>query len=683
MTNKILNISLIAAYALLGTPSFAEEINLDPIVVGADFRDKNLSQTTANVTVIGEEKLYDKATVPFAEVVASEPNVNFSSGASKAKHVQIRGMGERGQFETPINPSVGMIIDGVDFSNILLGASLYDVKQVEVLRGPQGTKFGANALAGMIFVENNNPTNDASGHIEVTAGNYNTKAVGLTLNTPLVEDKLLARFSLYKNSSDGFTINEYLGRDDTNNIDELSAKAKFKWFVSDTHTIDLTLMHIDVDNGYDVFNQYNTRTTYSDQPGKDRQKTNAFSLKSIYQINTDFHLESRASYSKSDLEYSYDEDWTDGWNWGGYSSFDQYLRDKEQLDLDFRLVSDEDGKLFNNTTAWTLGTYYKKYSSDLVRNNTFFAGPFSSYYNAESLALYGQFDITLRKNILLITGLRLEQWQTDYSDSEQTAFNDKENLVGGKVGLEYTTDAKQLYYVTLARGYKPGGFNPVTDASGLPKQYNTEVLWNIDAGTNASFLNNQLKSRINLFYGKRDNQQVGTSNVIGYRYTDYITNAEEGTYYGLEASVNYTPRDDLSLYANLGLLKSEFDTFYNPVENVSKDGRSTAQSPEYQYSLGVAYDFMENFRFKTSLDGRGSYYFSNTHDQQSDPYALLNASLEYMSENWTAVVWGRNLTDEAYSARGYYFDNGFSSGESLYTQLGDPRTFGLTFSYDF
>jgi len=680
MTNNIFKTSLIATMALFSTASFGEEINLDPIVVGADFREQNLSQVSGSVTVIGEEKLYDKATVPFAELVGSTPNVNFSSGASKAKYIQIRGMGERGQFETPINPSVGMVIDGIDFSNISLGASLFDIKQIEVLRGPQGTKFGANALAGVIFVESNEPTNDANGHIEATVGNYNTKAIGIAMNTPLIEDKLLARFSLYKNSSDGYITNAYLGRNDTNKIDELTAKAKFKWFVSDNHTIDLTLMHVDIDNGYDVFNEFNTRTTYSDQPGKDTQKTDAIAIKSVYQVQSIYHIESRASYSNSDLEYSYDEDWSDG---GYYSSSDQYLRDKEQLDLDVRLVSDEDGKLFNGSTAWTVGAYYKKYTSDLVRNNTYFTAPFLSTYDAESIAVYGQLDISLTDKWLLIAGFRGEQWKTDYSDSDNTTFDDSENLVGAKVGIEYHASSEQLFYVTLARGYKPGGFNPVTDTSGLPKQYNTETLWNIDAGLNSTYLNNKLHSRINFFYGKRKDQQVGTSYVTqSYKYTDYITNAEKGTYYGLEGSIDYSPTEELMLYANLGLLQAKFDTFYNPVDHVSKDGRTPAQSPEYQYSVGVTYSFMDNWRFKSSLDGRGSYYFSNSHDQKSDSYALLNASLEYFSGDWSAVVWGRNLTDTEYHTRGYYFDN-FGTGEALYTQLGDPRTIGLTLSYDF
>ncbi|HHE05553.1 MAG TPA: TonB-dependent receptor, partial [Epsilonproteobacteria bacterium] len=310
MTSKTFTLSFIAVSAMFSTYTFAEEVTLDPIVVSSDFRAKKLSETSDAVTVIGEDKIYDKASQVFAEVVGTVPNVNFSAGGSRSKYIQIRGMGEKGQFETPLNPTVGLIIDGIDFSNATLGASLFDVKQIEVLRGPQGTTFGANALAGVVAVESNEPTKETEGHLEATAGNYNTRAFGAAVGGTLVEDTLLGRFSIYKNDSDGFITNRHLHRNDTNGLDELTAKGKLKWLVSENHAIDFTFMHINNDNGYDAFNRNNTRTTESDQPGRDTQKTNAFSIKSIYQPDSAFHIETRISYSKSDIEYSYDEDWT-------------------------------------------------------------------------------------------------------------------------------------------------------------------------------------------------------------------------------------------------------------------------------------------------------------------------------------------------------------------------------------
>jgi len=695
MTSKILTLSLIASAVLVSVPTFAEEVTLDPIVVGADFREQNLSQVSNSVSIIGEKDIYDKSSQSFVETIASVPNVNFSSGASKAKYIQIRGIGERSQFVTPINPSVGIMVDGIDFSQSALGVTLFDVKQIEVLRGPQGTAFGANGMAGVINVESNDPTNDANGHVEATVGNYNTKAVGIAINAPIVEDKLLSRFSLYKNTSDGYMTNSYLGREDTNNIDELTAKAKFRWFASDNHTLDLTLMHVDVNNGYDAWTLDNTRDSHSDQPGKDTQKTNAFSLKSTYQVNPKMHLISSLSYSEADMEYSYDEDWSyvgefdPDWS---YSSFDQYLRNRKQADIDVRMVSDEEGRIFNGSTDWTLGAYYKDYSEDMTRNYTYLSAPFNSAWDTKNKALYGQLDTHFTDKLTMIAGLRLEQWDATYSDSENVNINTDELLSGGKLGLNYQAETNRFYYVTLSKGYKPGGVNSDYRLTPEAREYQTENLWNLDAGVNSSHFNNTVKSRLNLFYGKRKDQQVKSS-VVETRtdgsteFIDYLANAAEGTYYGLESQIDYYPQDALHLYTSLGLLKAKFDEYKDPNPTaVDVTGRAPANSPEYQYNIGFDYFFLEAWTFKANVEGRGSYYFSNRHDEKSDAYALLNSSLEYTNGSFTASVWVRNITDEEYSVRGFgSFGNNPSKfyETELYTQLGAPRTGGLTLSYDF
>ena len=701
MKNKILTISLITAYALLNTASFAEEVNLDPIVVGADFREQNLSQVSNSMSLISEKDIYDKASQSFVETIATTPNVNFSSGASKAKYIQIRGIGERSQFVTPVNPSVGIMVDGIDFSQSALGVTMFDLKQIEVLRGPQGTTFGANGMAGVINVQSIDPTNDANGHIEATVGNYNTKSVGIAVNAPIIEDKLLSRFSLYKNTSDGYMTNSYLGREDTNKIDELTAKAKFKWFVTDDHTIDLTLIHVDIDNGYDAWTLDNTRDSHSDQPGKDRQKTDAFSLKSTYQVNTKMHLISSLSYSQSDMEYSYDEDWSYVGEFDPslypYVGFDQYLRDRKQADIDVRMVSDEEGRIFNGLTDWTVGVYYKDYSEDLNRNHSgdygygTFIDQFNSKYQTQNKAIYGQLDTHFTDKLTLITGLRIEQWDSEYSDSENINIDADELLTGGKIGLNYKQFDNRLYYLTLSKGYKPGGVNADSSLSVEAKEYQTETLWNLDAGLNSSHFDNQMKSRLNLFYGKRNDQQVKSSKVeyvgLAPDFIDYIANAAEGTYYGLESQVDYYPNDTLHLYTRLGLLKAKFDEYNDPnPSTVDVNGRAPAHSPEYQYNVGLDYMFLDTWIFKANVEGKDSFYFSNRHNEKSDAYALLNSSLEYTNGSFTASVWVRNITDEAYYVRGFgSFPNNPGDGytSTRYTQLGAPRTGGLTLAYDF
>ncbi len=692
---NIKTLSVFTAIMIAQSTIFAEEVNLDPIVVSSDFRDTKLSKTTGSVSVVGEEDIYDKSSDAFEDVIGSVPNVNFTSGASRAHYIQIRGIGERSQFTSPVNPSVGIILDGIDLSQSALGITLFDLRQIEVLKGPQGTTFGANGLAGVVNIQSNQPTKETEAHAEMTIGNYNTQAAGIAVGGTILKDKLLGRMSLYKNSSDGFMKNSFLDKKDTNNLDELTLKGALKWLVNDRHTVDLNLLHLDVDNGYDAFTFDNSRTSHADQPGTDAQKTDAFSLKSTYQINPAMHLESALSYSKSDIEYSYDEDWSYVGEFADdlypYSSFDQYLRDRKQIDFDMRLISDADGKILSGSTDWTIGTYLKHFSEDFTRNYTYLDAPYTSDYDTDNQAVYGQLDSSLNDKLTLVTGVRAEQWKATYTDSDAVDISTDELLWGGKLGLKYQQTANHLFYVTLSKGYKPGGVN--ADNSLLPSQrdYKTENLWNIDFGANTSHLDGQLTSRLNFFYGKRRDQQVKSSVVQvrddgSTKYTDYLTNAAKGHYEGLEYELD-TYLDSLHLFTNVGLLQAEFDEYVDPnPDALNVNGRSPAQSPKYQYNVGFDYTFADTWTFKTNVEGRGSYYFSNRHNAKADACNLVNSSLSTTNGKWSATLWGRNLADTDYQVRGFgSFGNNPGKGyvTETYTQQGAPRTFGITVSYDY
>jgi outer membrane receptor protein involved in Fe transport len=705
-TNK-LTISMIASTAIFTSSAFAlspivpedgERIELDPIIVSADFREKTLSKTNNAVSVIGEEKLYDKSSQSFTETVASTPNVNFSAGASKGKYIQIRGIGERSQFVTPINPSVGLNMDGIDFSNSALGITTFDTEQVEVLRGPQGTAFGANAMAGVINIQSKKPTKETEAHVEATVGNYNTKALGAALGGTIIEEKLLGRVSVYKNTSDGYIENKHLKREDTNNIDEMTGKAALSWLVNDANTVDLNLVHTKIDNGYDAFNFTNDRTTFSDHPGKDTLDTKAGAIKLTSQLNSKMHLISKFSHSDSDSTYSFDEDWSYVGEFADelypYNYFDEYNRERREDDFDIRVVSDEDGRIFNGSTDWTVGAYIKSESEDLTRNRLKEEVPsaFTSNYETDSQAIYGQLDSKVTDKLTLTSGLRVEKWEANYKDSDTVKIDTDENLIGGKIGLSYQQDENTMHYITLSKGYKPGGVNADNSLTANAKEYETESLWNIDAGRTFSALENTLKTRLNLFYGKRRDQQVssslvGTDDEGNPSFTGYTANAAKGHYYGLEAETNFYPNDTFHLFANIGLLKAKFDEYKDPNPSaVNMDGRTPAQSPSYQYNIGGDVMLTDSLLFKANVEAKNDYYFSNRHNAKSKSYTLLNSSLEYMQDNWSATLWARNLADEKYQTRGFgSFGNNPGNGYTteLYTQQGTPRTFGLTVSYDY
>ena len=131
---------------------------LSEIIIKAEFRDINIMDSANSITVIDTKDFERRDAEHIEQVLNLAPNVNFSSGSSRGKFFQIRGIGERGQYVEPINPSVGLYIDGIDFSGLGGAAATLDIKQIEVFKGPQGTSYGANAMAGLIDMRSNDPS---------------------------------------------------------------------------------------------------------------------------------------------------------------------------------------------------------------------------------------------------------------------------------------------------------------------------------------------------------------------------------------------------------------------------------------------------------------------------------------------------------------------------------------------
>lgn len=681
---KLLGISLSASFLVLTSFSYAEELELN---ITADFRAKTLEDSTVSVTVLEKEALKERGASHIENTLDIAPNVNISSGGSRAKYFQIRGIGERSQFIEPKNPSVGLYIDNMDFSRSGGSATLFDIEQVEVVRGPQGTKYGSNALAGMIKLSTTEPTNVREGRIESTIGNYGQKSLGVAVGAPLIKNTLLSRFSLHSNKADGSITNKHLNRKDTNGRDELTLRGHLKWLANDDVTVNLRYLHLDLNNGYDAFSLDNSRNTQSDEPGSDKQKTNAFSLNTQWNINPEMKLEIDTSYSKSDIDYNYDEDWSYVGQFADslypYSSVDQYLRKRSNKSFEAKLLSKRDGRIFNKTTDWTIGLHHAEKSEDLKRKYTYLKNDFTSQYDTKSTALFGQLDTRINNKLNLISGLRVENWKADYSDSNKHKLPYDEVLTGGKLGIEYTLDDNNLLHSSISKGYKAGGVN--TNGT-LPKDkldYGTEYLWNIEVGLNSAFLNDALNTRFSLFYANRKDQHLKSS-ITSTRsdgsseFTEYYYNAKTGKNYGLEAELDWKVDDKLVLKSSLGLLHAKFNS------NELK-GRDQAHAPNYQYMLGAEYALSDKLKAGISLEGKDGFYFSDSHDAKAKASNLVNANMTYKNKNWTTTLWGRNLLNKDYDTRGFSFGNNPATGYATetYTQKGEPRTIGLTVSYDF
>lgn len=654
----------------------AQQQNLEEVVVTAEFIQESVLDLPNSVSVINSQTIERRGAQHLEDLLNLAPNVNFATGASRGRFIQIRGIGERSEFQDPINSSVGVVVDGIDFTGIATGAALLDVKQVEILRGPQGTLFGANALAGLINIVSNKPSETFSAGITTAVEDFDGREASAYITGPVSETSAY-RLSIKHYESNGFTEDVFLNRDDTNNIDETSARASYTSQIGSATQLDLTLLLADVDNGYDAFSLDNTRQTFSDQPGFDRQKTTAASVKLSHDIGNDLVIEGLVSVADSDLDYAFDEDWSHvgicdgtvcdsalfGFDWF-YSSFDNYSRENQNISIDTRVKSDN----------WLIGLYHRDQDIDLDRIYTFNEEDFASALSTTNTALYGQAQFDFGDRWSLTTGLRLEQRDTDYADNEGNTASPDEGLWGGRLALEYNADNGALYYGLISRGYKAGGFNLSGDLDDRDREFDTETMINYEIGIKNSYLDGRLQMQVALFYQDRDDIQSRQSIVrsiatgeIGNdncpcSFTDFTGNAASGSNKGLEVEALWLVNDRFEVNATLGLLDTEFDEFLTfdhidaDRENgiaFNLDGRSQAHAPEYQWVIGAAYALTNRLVLSGSVEAKDEFFFSERHDETSDAYELLNLELTYEGENWSAAIYGKNLTDELVKTRGF------------------------------
>src|SRR6202158_1639696 len=165
---------LAPACAAAAVGAWADE-SLQEIVVTASLRGSNAADLPQSVSVLDAGELRAAGVQHFEDVLAMIPNLSWAGGSSRPRFFQLRGIGEVEQYQGAPNPSVGFLIDDIDFSGVGMPATLFDTRQIEVLRGPQGTVYGANALAGLVCDRTEDPTPEFSLHGEATLGDYQTR----------------------------------------------------------------------------------------------------------------------------------------------------------------------------------------------------------------------------------------------------------------------------------------------------------------------------------------------------------------------------------------------------------------------------------------------------------------------------------------------------------------------------
>jgi len=685
-------IACLFATAAVSAPP-AMPARLDPVVVTATLRPLPAGDSSGGITILAGGDVQDAAVAHLEELLPQIPSLSWAGASSRPRYFQLRGIGELEQYQGAPNPSLGFLVDEIDFSGIGMIASLFDVEQVEVLRGPQGTRYGANALGGLIKVKTRDPVPEREADAEASIGSDGLWSAGVAAGGGTGRNGTVEgawRAVLYRAVGDGFRENRYLGRDDTNERDETSARVKFRLTADSGWHADLSVLHADFDNGYDAFAIDNSLNTLSDRPGRDAQRSDGASLDMTWSGVDAGELRSITTWAESDIVASFDGDWGNDRDWGAdgpYDFFSDTRRTRRTLSQDFRVLH-----AIGDAGSWIAGAWVSRLeeANDIADDGRYLDDAFvrllDSRYRATSAALYGQVAWSMRPDTTLTAGLRAEQRDARYDDSDGVSFDPRDRLWGGELSISHRLDAAQLLWASLSRGFRAGGFNIGTAVPAGRQQFTPEYLWSTELGWKGEEEEGERRADFNIFYMRREHLQVATSlqtdpqDPLTFMYlTD---NAESGEAWGLESSAGLRIGNLVELEAMLSWMESRYHGYRFGDRDL--EGRAWAHAPEWKAALAATWRHPAGWMARLDLSGEAGFYFDTSHDERSDPRFLANLRAGYEAKRWSLYAWGRNLLDERYPVRGFYFGNEPPDFPAeLYLRWGDPRQLGVTARFSF
>lgn len=699
--------AFVASFAIGAlAPAVVSADVLEEVIVTATLREQPLVEVPLSISVVDKAMIRGLGRQHFEDVLTSVPNLHWAGATSRPRFFQLRGIGEREQYQGAPNPSVGFLIDDIDFSGLGMAATLFDVDRIEVLRGPQGMRYGANALAGLIVMRSAEPTQHLHIAADASFGEYDSESVGGVISGPAPALDSAWRVGVQRYRSDGFRDDTYLNRDDTNGRDELTARAKWRWQPTEDTRLDFTWLHANIDNGYDAWSIDNSRRSLADRPGKDVQRANGASLRLTTPAASFGELKIVASVAQSKNENSFDSDWgnSDVWAPYVYDYFDKATSTRRTRSIEARLASHAPQAA--GDVAWLAGVYALDLDESIHSTSVgqYIDPDFSEYsdsndnwlrsaYDASNFALFGQLEGLLGERWGWSLGARAEQRSADYRDrgikddeARGIAAGERDRMWGAQASLHFDVLENVRTFATLSRGYKAGGFN-LGEAASIRARFAPEYLWSLDLGLKGEWFERRVYADVTMFYMRRTDMQISTGvqlDPIGdpSSYLFLTDNASGGRNLGLEASVRWRMNEQLELGGSLGLLRTRYSG-YRPA-GVDVSDRDQAHSPEYQASVHATWRHPLGWMARVDVAAIDDFYFDvPPNDIRADGYSLAHLKVGYEADRWSVFAWLRNAFDEEYAVRGFYFGNEPPLFENKrYIQLGEPRQFGVSVRWE-
>nr|WP_228481238.1 TonB-dependent receptor [Vibrio fluminensis] len=707
----------------------AEEIEqqyaeTDVIVVQGQKIARSIQETKESVAVLTDDDIEQYEIRDLNEAFAVTANV-YDMGSGEV--FGIRGVSQNSASTGGGTGEMGSLyVDGVAYTGYasrFMNKEVWDVEQIEVLRGPQSTNVGRNALIGAVVVTSKRPElgyYDAA--LRLGAGSYGREVVDVMFNAPIGENAAF-RLTGQFHESDGFIESDVFNTDRYDARTNNNVRAQLLLEPSDRWSLNLTAQYVETEKGEDIYFvdpdngvPLDNRKSFDDVRADEDYQGFTAAIDFTYYLTPQWTLNSITSYL--DGEYDRIDDADRIPNLTG----NQISRNVKDRNIAQELRFNYDSENVQGVTGVYLTEINQKISTnrlelyslhsllaaqvpaaflplyqDIVQADT------DSFYDKtiQNMAFFTEWDYTFAPKWTASIGFRY-----DYEKSEIAPSSQERSIVGGlalpavpalqpvndylsslvgtttqplqdtsyfaflpQVGLSYQINFDHSVSAFYKRGYRSGGTD--IDATGETHSFEPEYLDNFELAFRSEWLDGDLVTNANLYYGKWKDQQVDICIGSGTQVC-YTENAGKSEIYGLELESFYQVNHDLSLFANLGIARTEFKDYVGAEGDFS--GNQFAYSPEYTAAIGASYFITERIYTTASANYMSEMFGDqeNRDEFKTDARTIYNLTAGYMGDNFKLDAYVKNLTDKFYIQGNY---EGTLGDQTI--RAGAPREFGV------
>ena len=729
---KWVGIILAAVGAATGAlPVLAQTTALEEVVVTARKRDESFRDVPVTMNVLTAETIQQAGIQSTRDFVAMIPNMTLVETQNAGNSfITVRGISQARNSE----PSVAVLLDGVLETNpYQFDQELFDIQQIEVLKGPQGALYGRNAIGGAIIIRTKDPSDHFEGSTRVGVGNGTSERAQAAISGPLNDSGTLKyRASVNFYNTDGYLENAFL-HDKADPMRDYSGRFRLLWKASDQLTADVRFYadRLETRAYYFViprsdeanpFSSFSTPPNANDitspiqvnNPGEDNRDiwdgvvkldydTGAGVLTSITNWNRTREIDTGDAFDFRPINTSIFKALL-----GVDLNQSQYI-DVKAVSQELRFTAPSVGGF-----SWIAGAYFVHTERFIATGNMVDEGlgvfpvyqqprltgtnPSATFLadsqNNNAWALFGDATYDFNKQWELDAALRYDEDSrrntTDTPAAFLAALLDPTAFPGEvrkhswselqpKGTLRYKPTDDITVYGGWSRGFRSGGFNQtgvgaVAHASGIlgvNDLFNAEVADTFEVGVKGEFLDHRLNAGLSAFRTKSTN---------GYFFVFLAANSTQNlgnldaTYKGVEFELNAKPTDHFDVYASFGYTDSHIDHMEDPavIGNQAPLVSRTTFNAGVQYHQQVINDL--NGFIRLDFQNIGRTWWDPQNDTSRDPLSLLDLRLGLNADKWSVAAWSKNLTNKIYNAE-------FSPGGFLWRA--PPRRYGVEFDYRF